>query len=313
MKYRPELDGLRAIAALAVVGRHSWSPFFQGGFLGVDVFFVLSGFLITRVLTDNPDLPHFYWRRAKRLIPPLSLMLVAYLAVFAFLVPGYPHGRDALLSFLYLTDLSDAFVEHPKFLGHTWSLSVEEHFYLLWPLIFLRAKPSVGFLCALFVVATAWRWWYPDWRVGYFRFDLRLSGIILGCILAQVKFPKFPAWPGLLAIGLLVFYVPRVKWGATGPAVTVAEIAAAAAILGTPPQWLKCDLLTYLGKLSYGIYLWHVPISSYMHTRMLPWGPTLLVSLLLSVLFATLSYHTLEAFFRQRRGNGVVGAVNAAE
>jgi len=299
MTYNPNLDGLRALAVLVVVAFHARVPGFTGGYVGVDLFFVLSGYLITNVFSSNPNLIRFYIRRAKRLIPALTLMLAAYLTVFPILRPEHPHVRDALIAFLYLSDYAAAFWSSPDYLRHTWSLAVEEHFYLLWPLIMLRFRPTVRALLVAYIVATAWRWGWTGWHEAYYRFDTRLSGLILGCIWANLKIDqKFPAWPGIfmLAVAATTFHW-REYW-VQGWGFMIAEIAAAIAILGTPPRWLSHPQLVYLGKLSYGVYLWHYPIARLLRDTEVAWQATFLISLSLSVLFAAASYRWWECYFR---------------
>src|SRR5487761_2131823 len=153
LRYNQALDGLRAVAIGLVAADHCWVPGFDSGYFGVDVFFVLSGFLITQLLVDEYDsqgqidLGKFYLRRLLRLTPPLAILLAVYLAVAPTLWPHYglwPHIRDAALAGLYLADYGRAFWSQPTLLEHTWSLSVEEHFYLLWPFAVLllgRVEP----------------------------------------------------------------------------------------------------------------------------------------------------------------------------
>lgn len=140
--YIPALDGMRAVAVLVVVFFHAKVPGFGGGFFGVDVFFVLSGYLITRLLlqeqqaTGRVALPHFYLRRLRRLYPALLLFLAVYLMLAATVLNGPPyamrlHLRDALLSAVYLQDYAKMLDLYPFWLRHMWSLSIEEHFYLV--------------------------------------------------------------------------------------------------------------------------------------------------------------------------------------
>lgn len=304
LTHRPELDGLRALSVLAVVGLHSQVEGLRGGAVGVDVFFVLSGYLITRVLLENqPTMASFYVRRAQRLIPALALMLSAYLLVMPVIRPGLPHLRDAALAFFYLSDYSYAFWKAPHYLAHTWSLSVEEHFYLLWPLILLRWQPSVRALVAAYVAATLWRYVQTEWHPAYFRFDTRMSGLILGCILARVPRMDFPAWPGLLVLA-------AITWGFAYPPDmhlfrefrTFAELAAALAILGRPPLWLSSSPLVWIGKLSYGTYLWHYPITLLLRENQFTPERNLAITLGASIALAFLSYVTVEAYFRSPRG-----------
>src|SRR5690606_11647941 len=193
MTYRPELDGLRGVAALVVVLFHCRVPGFGGGFLGVDVFFVLSGFLITSILlaehagTGGIALGRFYWRRALRLYPALLLTLAGYLSVAPLLWPGHPHGTEALLAGLYLAVYSIPLSDYPDYLKHTWSLAVEEQFYLLYPLALIlclrRMSPAelAKWLVIAVAVAVAWRLLnrlavLPT----YHRFDTRLGGLLAG-------------------------------------------------------------------------------------------------------------------------------------
>ena len=141
-------DKVRAIAVMLVMIFHSSVPLFHGGFLGVDVFFVLSGYLITRILlaeldkTGNIQLLRFYIHRLARLSPPLLLLLLLYLVAAPHFWPDYSwHVRDSLLTAMYLTDYAKALYNVPDMLRHTWSLSVEEHFYLLWPLGLMLLSP----------------------------------------------------------------------------------------------------------------------------------------------------------------------------
>lgn len=306
MRYDPKLDGIRAFAAISVVFFHSNVPCFHGGFIGVDVFFVLSGYLITKVLQDCPDLPRFYIHRIKRLIPPLTFMLAVYLLVFPILVPGYPHARDAGLSFFYLSDYGVSFFDLPKYLRHTWSLSVEEHFYLLWPLIFLTFKPPVRVLIAAYVIATLWRWsCTPSGIVEtYHRFDTRMSGLILGCILGLISIPRISAWPGMIALAAACLLI-RIDFNYLRYGAIFVDMAAAVLIIGVKPKWLGSAPIAYLGKLSYGIYLWHYPIVCICRNLELPWYTTAAVSLSASIGFSALSYHFVERWFRRRRGQRV--------
>ena len=219
MGYRPELDGLRALSVLAVIAYHADLAWIPGGFLGVEVFFVVSGFLITtlmleeRAQTGSVSLRSFWLRRARRLMPALFVMLVALaFAVATFATVHAPDfRRDVVPSLLYVSNWWQIFfVETPYFaptdlpvLRHLWSLAVEEQWYLVWPLAFLafrrRSARMSGMVLAIaslgIMVGTALLW-LPDSEQRtnflYLSTPTRASGLLLGAALAFVWKP----WAG---------------------------------------------------------------------------------------------------------------------
>ena len=158
LKYRPDIDGLRAIAVIAVVVFHLSEKLLPGGFVGVDIFFVISGFLITRLIhqeitrSNEFSFSHFYMRRVRRLYPAmLATFTLSILLAYLLLAPQHlvDFGRSlifAVLSFsnVYFWQSADYFdfASQSKPLLHTWSLSVEEQFYMLWPLTLLVLSKS---------------------------------------------------------------------------------------------------------------------------------------------------------------------------
>ena len=302
MQYNPNLDGLRAVAILLVVAVHAKAPLFPGGFIGVDLFFVLSGYLITTTLNENKELRRFYLDRFWRLVPALSLMLSSYLIIFPFIFPDYNHARDAAVAFFYLADYSSAYTSIPNYITHTWSLAVEEHFYMLWPIIMLRFNPTARAIFILFVIASIHRALWIDVHEAYRKFDTRLSGLLLGCFIAKAKpTDAFPAWPGILVLILAAAefesgqkWVQR--WG-----FTIVEFASAVAILGRPQKWLSNRFLVYIGKISYGLYLWHYPIVRITRDNGFPWEINLSFSLTLGLLCASASYHWIESPIKRWR------------
>jgi peptidoglycan/LPS O-acetylase OafA/YrhL/cytochrome c-type biogenesis protein CcmH/NrfG len=223
--YRPSLDGLRAIAILMVIAYHDHA--LKGGFLGVDVFFVLSGFLITSILlrewasTGSIRLPRFYLRRFLRLAPALCLFVFVVWAVTHWIQPGLAgqlSGRWAGLALLYISNLAIAFGrEYP--LGEVsicWSLALEEQFYLLWPLslrTLLRrglSRSAVALIIAAFVAgALGLRYLllarHPGdpglWLRVYFGPDTRGDGLLMGCLLALLF--RHPPTGGLASATVL--------------------------------------------------------------------------------------------------------------
>jgi peptidoglycan/LPS O-acetylase OafA/YrhL len=334
LRYNPALDGLRAVAAMLVVADHSRVPGFGAGFFGVDLFFVLSGYLITRLLADEwhrygrIDLPGFYLRRILRLTPPLLLMLIAYVALAPVLWPDFgllSHLGDAALAGFYLSDYAQAFWQHPKFLLHTWSLAVEEHFYLIWPLAALlltrlQWRWRVALLFGLYVLATAWRVFELErvgWSVTYYSFDTRLSGLMLGALLA-IGLPALGRISdgianaaGLFACIALVSCLKISTWEAPWAltwTMTVVELAAAAILIAASVEssWVSALLSTRplvgIGVISYGVYLWHYPAAYFLRAH-LPWFETWPLVLAFALSAATASYMIIERPLQQyRRG-----------
>jgi peptidoglycan/LPS O-acetylase OafA/YrhL len=214
LPYRPGLDGLRALAVAGVVLYHAGVSWMPGGFLGVDVFFVLSGYLITSLLLaehrrqGSVGFKAFWLRRARRLLPAVLLVVfVCLLAASTIARDDLTRTRgDALASLVYLTNWHLIAASHsyfnafgrPSLLQHLWSLAVEEQFYLLWPLILLGSLKLVGrrytvlltVVLALSSTALMWGLYNPDQdpsRV-YYGTDTRASTLLVGALLAF-------AWP----------------------------------------------------------------------------------------------------------------------
>lgn len=216
MGYLPGLDGIRALAVLGVLLYHADLGWIRGGFLGVDVFFVLSGFLITSLIleeldrSDRVDFKHFYIGRARRLLPALLVMLIVVGAVVAiwYRDAAYQFARDSLASAFYVnnwwyisTDLSYfESIGRPPLLTHLWSLAVEEQFYLVWPLLAFLVyrrfrRRGVGiFALALSLASTAWMitmsvsQGFPDFADpsrAYFGTDSHAMGLLIGATLAS--------------------------------------------------------------------------------------------------------------------------------
>jgi peptidoglycan/LPS O-acetylase OafA/YrhL len=337
LRYNPALDGLRAVAITLVIADHCWVPGFDGGYFGVDVFFVLSGFLITQLLVNEVDargqidLPRFYLRRLLRLAPALALLLAAYLAIAPIVWPHYglwSHIRDAALAGLYLSDYGRAFWSDPTVLQHTWSLSVEEHFYLIWPfavLLLARVEPRwrMAGLFGVYWLATAWRIFEYEslgWAATYFRADTRLSGLICGALLA-ICLPrmgriseKTANGVGILACAALAVCLSLGFWRAPSTLVWLANLAQMAAVglliaASVQNSWvskvLSAPPLVGIGIISYGLYLWHYPAAVFFR-ELLPWYQTVPMVLIFAFAAAIASYMTVERpLHRYRRILGV--------
>ena len=302
--YRPWLDGLRAIAIITVVGFHleRLQPIIRGsGAAGLDVFFVLSGFLITvllleeRAKTGRISLPAFYMRRVRRLLPALALLLVGVIALAIMGVPELPVGktlRDSFAVAFYFGNWVKALTTNRLGLvGHTWSLSVEEQFYLVWPLLLIALTRwnIVGRRLLVLLLATSAVsaiWWEvlkngteADGRRGYFGTDTRGYALLLGCAAAVLLHhglqPNTAWWrqtravlAGAAALFLLVYFV-RPGWLPVSipfflDLPTVATVILVVHLCSTPPNWghamLSVPPMVWIGRLSYGIYLFHFPV-----------------------------------------------------
>ena len=300
-RFRPDIDGLRAVAVLLVVGYHAGVPKLQAGFIGVDVFFVVSGFLITTVLVEEMDrsgtvqLRRFWARRARRLLPAASVVTVCtLLAGMAALSPLDWTGlaNEALAATSYWSNVLfglradnyfGARVQSSPFL-HTWSLSVEEQFYLVWPvllLVVLRVGRAAGadvrrfrLLCLAFVtvasfaVSLSLTGQRSPWA--YFSSASRAWELGAGALLAVV-FPVVAGLPpraraGIQATGLwvLVAALVTIDRGTPFPgwAAVLPVLGAVALIAGSGPvgSFLSARPLQAVGRLSYSWYLWHWPV-----------------------------------------------------
>ncbi len=334
LAYNPALDGLRAVAIALVIFSHAHAPLFEGAFYGVDVFFVLSGFLITSLLlqelgrSGRVDYWRFYRRRFYRLMPALVLFLAAYCLLAPWLWPELTDVySDALLSLLYLADYGIAFFDNPNTLLHMWSLAVEEHFYLIWPpllaLLVHRVPHGQRWRAIALLLLLAWAWrvlWVVRGQAFYeifFRFDTRATGLLLGSLLAALVLEQ-PRWFQVLRARLphTLWLVPVavllmgqawddmnvMVWG-----MSVVELASAAVLLAVLPpargalhEMLSARPLVWVGRLSYGIYLWHYPVVRYLRAD-LPWQLTVVLGFALSLALAALSYYTVERWALRRR------------
>jgi peptidoglycan/LPS O-acetylase OafA/YrhL len=313
-RIRP-LDGVRALAVLAVLATHAGIPFLPGGFVGVDVFFVLSGFLITSLLYDELvvtgriDLGGFWTRRARRLLPAALVMIAAVVAARPLFVPDSVAALrgDAIATALWSGNWrwalqgTNYFAQSgtPSPLQHTWSLAVEEQFYLLWPILLLACgvvRRRRLLTLSLAGVAASALATYVLARVAspgrvYFGTDTRAQELLVGAALAALLAPTW-RWratdplgiaspqlagrrplPLLLSLGGLaaLIGVATAADGAPGEfrhgLLLLTALAAAALVAGVVldsgqpvARLLSTRLLVGIGRISYGLYLWHWPV-----------------------------------------------------
>ena len=339
MKYRPEIDGLRALAVLPVILYHGGFSQFGGGFLGVDVFFVLSGYLITSILCEEHSngtfsIKRFYERRARRILPALFLILFCCLPfAWMLLVPGdMREFSQSLLSVLafasnvfFWRESSDYFstAAELKPLLHTWSLGVEEQFYIFYPLV-LAAIWRFGrkWLPAAMVVAALSSLALAQWLVihrptaAFFLLPTRAWELLLGGLVAvylRNRAIEPPRWLGEMAsaAGLLMLAVSVVAFRRDAPTpgllTLIPTLGTALLILFASPatvvgRMLSVRWLVVVGLISYSAYLWHQPMFVFARHAM-PGKPGSLLMLLLGALSLVLAYGTwrlVEQPFRNR-------------
>jgi len=302
--YRPDIDGLRAVAVTAVVACHAGWPGATGGFTGVDVFFAISGFLITSLLlreqsrTGRIDLADFWARRIRRIVPPLALVVVTTLVLGFFILLPIGEQQDlagsaiAAIGFssnLYFMQANTGYFAAPAqfmVLLHTWSLAIEEQFYLLWPVLIVAAAwlgkrwrlsavrllvPLIAAGCALSFVACLVVLEWSQAAAFYFT-PLRGWELGLGALLAfapaSTHRPRVGAFLGIAGLGAIIAVAALLRSGhdfALGAAVATAGAAAVIAAgslapTGPATRLLATSPLVWVGKLSYGWYLWHWPL-----------------------------------------------------
>lgn len=280
-----ELDGIRGVAILLVVNTHAGLiGSSTGGMVGVTLFFVLSGFLITRLLlleresTGSISLRAFYGRRAIRLLPALAIYLIGMAIIAAWQRLDVPIFDMTWPPALYLANYVQIYGQDLYAHRHTWSLAVEEHFYLIWPvLVMLGAARKMRWLAIGTVALLAWRLilgmalGQPFWA--YHGTDSNAYALALGCLLAvahrEGRLPRFPGRTAELALGLILVLslIPiRVAEHIVPGFVWLPPIAAclgAVAIVGalqSGSTLFRSRWLVQLGMISYSLYLWHAPL-----------------------------------------------------
>lgn len=343
---RPGLDALRGLAVLAVMGRHTGAPLLRGGFLGVDVFFVLSGFLITTVIIEQHvnglfSFRNFFARRLLRLVPAL-VALLACVALYAFAVdsPQAAETRSGLLPTLfYVSNWAEALGVNLGVLSHTWSLAVEEQFYLLWPPLLVWSLRLGGFRRAAALafgvsmgsaILTATRS-----VAGSDPHDLYIGleshGTIMlmsGCGLAvwlkgscqkrlaataraaRIGFPVavFILLGLFLAVDNTSVFYAFGGYVILAAAVTAVIMHAVLNLDGLAARVFGNRLLIVTGRISYGLYLWHYVVYRIVGEMLPDLGtiPRTLIGVVLSFASASLSYWLIELPFLRLKGRFAV-------
>ncbi|WP_162461663.1 acyltransferase [Mycolicibacterium sp. CBMA 234] len=336
--YNPGLDGLRGTATICVLAAHldfAWCP---GAFLYMDMFFVMSAYLITSLLlkqwtkTGSIGFRAFYRRRVLRLFPAnyavvLVFVVVAYLILYDF----RGQLRQAAVAATYTSNWTRAFeVPMPEYLGHTWSLAVEEQFYLVWPVVLAVLLKAIGLrfrLVALLVLVAlgfaSWRSWSTFHGASVARLfngtDMRGDALLIGCALgvamaipavrhstalqSTAKLLAVPSLAALVVGGFTMDQQNRAMYAGVALVFTLASTCLITALIlpePTIPHYIfRSPPLVFLGRICYGLYIWHYPIYMVIRFRFGVDDPLLLglLGVPLTFVAALLSWRFIESPF----------------
>lgn len=334
MKYRPEIDGLRALAIIPVILFHAGFSLFGGGFVGVDVFFVISGFLITQILIEDIEnkrfsIISFYERRARRILPALFVVMLACIP-FAWILMLPSQMKDFAQSLVAVSLFAsnilfwresgyfDLAAEYKPLL-HTWSLSVEEQYYVLFPVLLIfawrygkkRVFYSISIMAIVSLTLTEWGW-RNQAIANFYLAPTRAWELLAGSMAALVisiygvKKSNLLGLIGLAAICLSVFY-----YDSTTPFPSIYTLVP---VIGAVLCVLYADRGTFVAKLlsskgivgigliSYSTYLWHQPLFAFARIYLVsPSSYTMAILTILSFGLAYLSWKFIEAPFRNKK------------
>ncbi|CQI88013.1 acyltransferase family protein [Yersinia rohdei] len=342
-KYRAELDGLRAVAVISVLLYHvKFSLFgyevFKGGFLGVDIFFVLSGYLITTIIFTQMNagvfsLKDFFIRRIKRILPAMvAVLLVSSVFAFYFLLPDslIIYVKTLLASLFFVSNLyffgEDTYVSDSseyKPLLHTWSLSVEWQFYLIFPFLclwlfkrFKNKKLTIIFSLFLLSLVLSNILAYRQPNFAFYMLPSRMWELMAGSIVAiiilenklnigKIYYKVFPV-VGLVLITLSILFIND---GMLHPSViTLIPVLGTCLIIlfsrdkNLASNFLSLKPMIFIGAISYSIYLWHQPLFVFYRIKIGEIGmSTSILLILLSIVISVLSFYLIEKPFRTKQ------------
>jgi peptidoglycan/LPS O-acetylase OafA/YrhL len=339
LRYRRDIDGLRAVAVVPVILFHAGLTQVPGGFVGVDIFFVISGYLITSLIVGEMKegcfyLATFYERRIRRIIPALSVVLAACVAAAAilFLPWDLKNFDKSLVATAFFVSNIQAYMDSGYFaapqdtqpLLHTWSLAIEEQFYIVFPLVVMLAfrwgqRRWIWLVFALFILSLAASIWVTpvDPPAAFLLTPMRVWELMLGALLAAGILPRIESQAlreiaSLAGIALIAYAIFRFSSttpfpgsSALIPCIGAALVIYAGEQGGTPTisKVLSLGPVVFLGLISYSLYLWHWPLLVFGRY----WNITLLTGwqtaalLLASFVMAALSWKFVEQPFRRKQ------------
>ncbi len=335
MKYRPEIDGLRSVAVIPVILFHAGFTTFSGGFVGVDVFFVISGYLITALILEDIEknrfsLAYFYERRIRRIFPALFLVVAAcFPAAWLLMLPDQLKDfSQSVISVIIFVSNVLFWRESGYFAGaselkpllHTWSLAVEEQYYVIFPLLlvflwrFGRTFAVIVLLvfCLVSLAATEWGWRNAS-TANFFLTPFRIWELLAGSLCAILLRQRDIAGSNFLGgVGIAMILAAIFLFDSATP---FPSLLALVPVLGSclcvifarsgtfAARLLSTSVLVGIGLVSYSAYLWHQPLFAFARLAS-PYAPGPVLMLILSVLSLVLGYFTrrfVEQPFRQRR------------
>lgn len=335
-QFYPEIQGLRAIAILAVIVFHFGGTILPGGYIGVDMFFVISGFLITKMIVHEVNLgtfslARFYKNRVVRLLPNLFLMITATVVISYFVLRPYDffqYAKSLQFSAIYLTNMVFArqqgyfdMSRDVKPLLHTWSLSIEEQFYLIFPLlIILLFKLKAHRITVLMCIALASLWVRFNYvqqhlpTESFFSFAGRAWEFIVGALIVVMPTTLKAKLSGNNSLSLVALMLISAALLFLDEGIPYASLLLIAPCLATAmlivsssntlaSRWLSGKALTFIGAISYSLYLWHWPLMVWFHNvdYGLPVAIQNSMLVILTIVISYLAWKYVEEPFRKNR------------
>ena len=347
ISYRPEVDGLRAIAVLSVIFYHFKIEFFgfsflSGGFLGVDIFFVISGFLITSIIleevtkTNNFSILDFYIRRSRRILPALYVVILFFIILgFIFLIPSYLiNFYNSIFYILFF--LSNLFFYRNSTayghelseiipLLHTWTLSVEEQFYIIFPIFFFLIykyfkNKTLLILISVFLISLFISEYFlvNNKNFNFYSPITRAWEFITGAFVAYFyrnnkliidkKILDLVSAVGLSMIIFSIFFFKK-EYSHPSTLTLIPVIGSSLILLASRRETIIFKLLSqkflvYIGLISYSLYLWHYPILSFCKILKINFNFISIFCIALLIFgISAFSYHCIEKFYRNKKKN----------
>lgn len=338
LQYRKEIDGLRAIAVLPVIFFHGGFSWFSGGYIGVDIFFVISGYLITSIILDERirdkfSITNFYERRARRILPALSVVLLsttiaAFILMPADLLKLYSQSLASVATFssnvfFYLTSGYFSTASDEKPLLHTWSLAVEEQYYIFFPIMiallwFIGKKRLISLLTVLSVISLLFSQYLSEIRAidaNFYLIFSRAWELFFGSLIAFANLHTLSirGWKreaiGFFGLSLIFYSIvffdkqtPFPGFYALIPVLGTCAIIVFSDYNTLVGRFLSNKLFVAIGLISYSLYLWHQPLFAFLRLKTIgePRPMFFMVAIALTFVLSFLSYKYVERPFRNK-------------